>query len=351
MPNSIEIFQNTLLQLLVRRGPDSDRTSVVLKSGELGYTTDTNRLYVGDGSTFGGVLVGNVFAGSATNVTTLSPAAIGDLAYDSDNNKLYRLSANDGSLISDWEQIGGVYTAGDGSIVVGVDNKITVGKLSAGMIDSSMVVYPLFINGSNQLALSSVVPVDVITPLNTTYVVMPSSIQINGNIYNFPATGFVAGSVLSDVNGDGNLSWIPNSSTSANFTITGGLTATSGGTDVTGTAFNPLTAAVVIGLSPMLSSNTIYARFNGLSSDTFASIINSKGILSAIRVGTGKYRFFYNDIGTDFPVGSTMIYDLDNRTNISRFQYAGRTECLVLVYSSETTDFKNMEDISFTLTV
>lgn len=39
----------------VRRGTDADRGTMVLASGELGWTTDTKKLYVGDGATYGGI--------------------------------------------------------------------------------------------------------------------------------------------------------------------------------------------------------------------------------------------------------------------------------------------------------
>jgi len=86
MPNSIEIFENTLLKLVVRQGIDSDRLNIKFSPGELAYTTDTKKLYIGDGSTLGGTLVGNVFAGSAADITSLAPASVGDLAYDTDNS-------------------------------------------------------------------------------------------------------------------------------------------------------------------------------------------------------------------------------------------------------------------------
>ena len=49
----IEITENTLLKLLIRRGSNTERTNVVLSEGELGYTVDTRRLFVGDGVTTG----------------------------------------------------------------------------------------------------------------------------------------------------------------------------------------------------------------------------------------------------------------------------------------------------------
>ena len=61
MSKKIEILENTLLKLLVRRGLDPDRQNVVLDQGELGFTTDGKRLFVGDGQTSGGIITGNKF--------------------------------------------------------------------------------------------------------------------------------------------------------------------------------------------------------------------------------------------------------------------------------------------------
>lgn len=46
------------MSLQIRRGTDSNRLSIIPKSGELLYTTDTKALYVGDGTTAGGTPVG-----------------------------------------------------------------------------------------------------------------------------------------------------------------------------------------------------------------------------------------------------------------------------------------------------
>ena len=50
------------MALRIRRGTNSQRTSVTLDIGEIAYTTDTKKLYIGDGITSGGV---NVLATSA----------------------------------------------------------------------------------------------------------------------------------------------------------------------------------------------------------------------------------------------------------------------------------------------
>ena len=90
---SIEILENTLLKLLVRRGTDTERKEVTLDEGEFGYTTDTKRVFIGDGTTPGGTLVGNKFLGTAETITDKT-GVIGDIAFDSDNNILQFINEN-----------------------------------------------------------------------------------------------------------------------------------------------------------------------------------------------------------------------------------------------------------------
>ena len=59
--SSIEITDNTIVRSLIRKGDDTSRLRITLLSGELGYTTDTKRLFVGDGVTPGGVISGNKY--------------------------------------------------------------------------------------------------------------------------------------------------------------------------------------------------------------------------------------------------------------------------------------------------
>jgi len=125
----MEIYQDTIIQNIVRQGTDSSRKLITLKSGELGYTVDTERLYVGNGVLSGGNIVGNLFKGSYPTITgligTTNSIALGDFGYSTDNNSLYALSATDSSALSSWQKIGGVYSSGDSFINVSTDNKIT----------------------------------------------------------------------------------------------------------------------------------------------------------------------------------------------------------------------------------
>lgn len=83
MADKIEILQNTITKLLVRRGTNSDRQTVVLDLGEPGFTTDTQRLFIGDGATPGGIVTGNKFLGTVSTPTSISTALTGDLCYAS----------------------------------------------------------------------------------------------------------------------------------------------------------------------------------------------------------------------------------------------------------------------------
>ena len=46
------------MPLRLRRGTDSTRTSITPVQGEPIYTTDTKKLFIGDGTTAGGVEIG-----------------------------------------------------------------------------------------------------------------------------------------------------------------------------------------------------------------------------------------------------------------------------------------------------
>ncbi len=72
-------------KIKLRRGSNSDRKLVTLDEGELGYTTDTNRVYVGNGTTFGGspTSVYNFGSAERTNGTVQQKAELGDLIFDS----------------------------------------------------------------------------------------------------------------------------------------------------------------------------------------------------------------------------------------------------------------------------
>jgi hypothetical protein len=89
----------------VRRGLDSQRKATILDEGELGFTVDTRRVFVGTGTLSGGVVVGskvhpvNTYA-SLSNTN----AQVGDLVFA--NNQFYQLTGTDYNTISSWYPVG-----------------------------------------------------------------------------------------------------------------------------------------------------------------------------------------------------------------------------------------------------
>jgi microcystin-dependent protein len=209
MPKKIEILENTLLKLLVRRGSDVDRQQVVLSEGELGYTTDTERLYVGDNQNPGGNVVGNLFKGSVADITTLANVVSGDLAYSTSTSKLYRLKYSDSSNLANWEEIGGVYSATNNSIVITGNNTIGVGTLSAGNFSLNALGNSLELDSNNKISLSSTnIKTNSVSTYDSSYLKLPAGLSINSIDYNWPTGGVGSELVLTtDING--NLEWKP----------------------------------------------------------------------------------------------------------------------------------------------
>jgi hypothetical protein len=152
----MEIYNNTLIKLIVRQGTDLDRKKIVFSSGEPAFTTDTSRLYVGNGTLSGGVPVSNINLGSTTDLTALDPGIVGDIAFNSDSNSLFNIIKNDGSTLSDWSKIGGVYSGSD-TIEVDANNVISV--------KNSNLIYARYDGTTSTLLYSS--NINTVTNLST----------------------------------------------------------------------------------------------------------------------------------------------------------------------------------------
>lgn len=102
--------QSNLVQFLVRQGTDNNRQAVKLNTGELGVTTDVgyngNRLFVGDGVTYGGIPVASkLFWVTNWSSSVLSYVQIGDIVYNINSQALFALSANPPTLSANYFQI------------------------------------------------------------------------------------------------------------------------------------------------------------------------------------------------------------------------------------------------------
>jgi hypothetical protein len=118
-------------RIFLRRGTDADRLQTDLCEGELGYSTDGKRVFVGDGSTNGGKSLGSstIFKASGFDTTTLTAvssdgrAEVGDFVFTHAAN--YEITtinpAATPATITPNNSFGTVYTlsaidSGDGSL-------------------------------------------------------------------------------------------------------------------------------------------------------------------------------------------------------------------------------------------
>ena len=126
----------SIVKLKVRRGSDAQRKTIVLDQGEIGYTLDTRRLFVGDGSTFGGQSVSNKNVGPFNSDSSLGPDSspglqVGDIGYA--DSRLYMLtSTNYNDSLSGYAYIGNV--PDETLIKFDSNNKLT---LNTGQYDST----------------------------------------------------------------------------------------------------------------------------------------------------------------------------------------------------------------------
>jgi len=95
---AITVTSDTIVKIIVRSGTNSDRINIILSQGELGYATDSKRLFIGDGITAGGNSVGTTNFGIYTPSTygnIQSPVAqTGDII--SDGTTLYSYTSGTG---------------------------------------------------------------------------------------------------------------------------------------------------------------------------------------------------------------------------------------------------------------
>jgi hypothetical protein len=103
------------MSLKLRRGTNTQRTGITPAEGELIYTTDTKKLYVGDGSTIGGIAVDTSGSGITDIVQDTTPQLGGDL----DVNGYYFVSSADIRLAPNNRVVVGSPTKGvDGNLLI-----------------------------------------------------------------------------------------------------------------------------------------------------------------------------------------------------------------------------------------
>jgi len=108
---AFEITSDTVVKILVRRGLEVERLDTLLSEGELGYSVDTRRLFIGDGYNLGGNPVSNLNFGNVLNIQSYLPYATrGDTIK---SNNLNYILGTDQTQQDAWVvDMPGVYTDG-----------------------------------------------------------------------------------------------------------------------------------------------------------------------------------------------------------------------------------------------
>lgn len=85
------MYNTRIVKFKLRRGTNSQRVQITPRSGELIFTSDLKRCFIGDGSTAGGLHISNI-----TTISTTFPAftALGDFVYRSDLLRTYVCSTS-----------------------------------------------------------------------------------------------------------------------------------------------------------------------------------------------------------------------------------------------------------------
>ena len=122
-------------KIILRQGIENDRASVVYSEGEPVYITNFKRLFLGDGSTSGGVLASNKFIGFSnfdynTNATGVTYAYQGDFVFDLTSSNLFTLTGNAPSNLTSYARVTRNFTADNNTTVLTQVSAIAVKTFS-----------------------------------------------------------------------------------------------------------------------------------------------------------------------------------------------------------------------------
>jgi len=153
MPNT-----EPITRIIIRRGTEEERKGVLLLQSEPGYATNSSRLYIGDGVTYGGVPVGIKFLGFQnfstinSNVPATNAPAPNDLVFDKISNILYALTGTDFARVDNYRPVGINITVDNLTIQrIGTDLSVKENSLNARYLTEATVGRGLIRTSSNQI--------------------------------------------------------------------------------------------------------------------------------------------------------------------------------------------------------
>lgn len=177
MADYIKIYDDTILKQSIRQGTEEQRKSCMFTSGELAYTRDTKRVFVGDYSnqtnsgTPGGIIVGNKFILNENTHYT------GDYTFDENyNNLIIYTSETD-------EQTIPIIKVDGTSIMKDVSNVISLGTVELNKI-SDYFSTDYFNHSNNLISLNDSIALNSITlneiyPKTNDFISIPNKLKLN----------------------------------------------------------------------------------------------------------------------------------------------------------------------------
>lgn len=133
-------------KIILRQGIENDRASVVYSEGEPVYMTNFKRLFLGDGTTSGGILASNKFIGFAnfdynTNATGVTYAYQGDFVFDVTSSNLFALTGNAPANLTSYARVTRNFTADNNTTVLTQVSAIAVKTFSLNSDYFSNTIY------------------------------------------------------------------------------------------------------------------------------------------------------------------------------------------------------------------
>jgi len=141
--------QIIISKIKVRRGTESQIKDTVFDQGELVSSTDTKRLYIGTGTTFGGFVVGNKVHFPVSTVSSLTSytAELGDIV--NVNSLWYQLTAIPSTTITSWGYVGNRINSDTFEYATGNTISLKSNSISASYLNTSTISTPLSVSGDN----------------------------------------------------------------------------------------------------------------------------------------------------------------------------------------------------------
>lgn len=195
------------MALRLRRGTDAQRLTITPLAGELIYTTDTKRLFVGDGVTEGGNAVDSNIDLSTQSINSLSDVNTSGDSTTPNNGEVLAWNANNNEWRPKLLQL-----AGDGSVVEGSNYRINIAADdSTIMVDTTTQTFTGNLTGDvtgditgNVLADDSTVIVDATSSTITGTLIGNVTGELKGSVFSDDSTLLVdgiAGAIVGNVEG------------------------------------------------------------------------------------------------------------------------------------------------------